>query len=307
MYNIPILIVIFNRKEIAIRTFESIRRVQPSKLYIAGDGPRPEVDGEDILVQETRRAILDRIDWDCQVQTLFQSVNLGCGPGMYTAIDWLFKNEERGIIIEDDCVLQHSFYQFAEELLERYKDDTRIGLIDAANYQAEIPVPDSYGFSRYKSTNGWASWRRAWKLMDLDMNWRNSDYAESIIANMGYRSKDISYWRYRLKAIDNNVVSAWDWQWYFTLAAHNMLGIYPSCSLQTNIGFGEAATHTTDLFVPKYYETHSEIEFPLHHPKYVVPFEPFEHRSYNRKNTLYTNLIKYIPFSVKKFLKTIIR
>ena len=307
MYKIPILIIIFNRREIALRTFESIRRIKPEKLYIAGDGPRPDVEGEDVRVEETRKAILDSIDWPCEVKTLFQHRNLGCGPGMFTAIDWLFTNEEQGIIIEDDCVLQQSFYPFAEELLERYKDDARIGLIDAANYQAEIPIPDSYGFSRYKSTNGWASWRRVWQLMDLDMSWRNTAYADSIIANMGYRSKDIKYWKYRMKAIDHKAVSAWDWQWYFTLAAHNMLGIYPSCSLQTNIGFGDAATHTTDIFVPKYYETDAEIEFPLRHPKYVVPFEPFERRSYNRKNTLYTNLIKFIPFSVKKFLKKIIR
>lgn len=307
MYSVPILFIIFNRKEVALRSFESIRLVKPAKLYIAGDGPRNNVEGESKCVEETRQAVLDRVDWDCELHTLFQPLNLGCGKGVFTAIDWLFKNEDTGIIIEDDCVLQHSFYRFAEELLERYSHDERIGMIDAANYQAEIPIPDSYGFSRYKSTNGWASWRRAWQLMDLNMDWRKTAYAGSIIANMGYRSKDIKYWKYRIRAIDHNAVSAWDWQWYFTMAAHNMLGIYPSCSLQTNIGFGNAATHTTDIFVPKYYETHSEMEFPLRHPKYVVPFEPFELRSYNRKNTIYTNLIKYIPFSVKRFIKKIIR
>lgn len=61
--------------------------------------------------------------------------------GVYSAINWLFDNEDKGIIIEDDCVLRDSFYPFAEELLVRYKDDYRIGMIDAANYRQNISIP----------------------------------------------------------------------------------------------------------------------------------------------------------------------
>ena len=40
----------------------------------------------------------------CEVQTLFQESNLGCGLGVSTAITWFFANEERGIILEDDII-----------------------------------------------------------------------------------------------------------------------------------------------------------------------------------------------------------
>jgi hypothetical protein len=230
-------------------------------------------------------------------------LNLGCSKGVYTAINWLFENEEQGIILEDDCMMQESFFPIVEELLERYKNDERIGMIDGANYIKEVSIPDSYGFSRYKATNGWATWRRAWKNMDLNMDWRQTPYADSIIANMGYRSRDIKYWQYRINVVDHNDVSAWDWQWYFTLAAHNQLGIYPCCSLQSNIGFGEGATHTSNGKTPDYYFTDKEIEFPLRHPKYVVPYTPFEKGFYNQNNTLYTNLMKYLPIPIKMWLK----
>ena len=254
-------------------------------------------------MEDTRQAVLNAIDWPCEVKTLFQTENLGCSLGVYTAINWLFENEQCGIIIEDDCMMQQSFFPFVEELLERYKDDQRIGMIDGANYIKDVHIPNSYGFSRYKATNGWATWRRAWQLMDLDMSWRQSPYAESIICNMGYRSKDVKYWKYRINVVDHHDVSAWDWQWYFTLAAHNLLGIYPCCSLQSNIGFGEGATHTSSGKSPSYYLTAEEMTFPLRHPKYIVPFEPYEKGFYNQNNTLYTNLMKYLPIPIKMWLK----
>lgn len=303
MYKTPILLIIFRRKDVALKCLERIRKVLPTKLYIAGDGARANVVGEQESVEATRKAVLDAIDWPCEVNTLFQTENLGCSKGVITAINWLFTNEEQGIILEDDCLMQGSFFPFVEELLERYKNDERIGMIDGANYIKDIVIPDSYGFSRYKATNGWATWRRAWKNMDINMDWRKTPYANSIIANMGYRSRDIKYWKYRINVVDHNDVSAWDWQWYFTLAAHNQLGIYPCCSLQSNLGFGEGATHTSGGKTPEYYFTDKEIEFPLRHPKYVVPYTPFEKGFYNQNNTLYTNLMKYLPIPIKMWLK----
>ena len=308
MYNIPILLIIFKRKDVTLRTLESIKAIKPTTLYIAGDGAREYISGEKEKVDTTRKAVLDAIDWECKVKTRFLEENQGCSKGVYNAINWLFENEKWGIIIEDDCMLRASFFPFAEEMLQRYKDDLRIGMIDAANYLPEIEIPDSYGFSRYKSTNGWATWRRAWKLMDLDMKWRNGVYEDSIIANMSYKSKEHNYWKYRLKAVDENDVSAWDWQWYFTLAAHNMLGIYPKYSLTTNIGFGEDATHTSNGEMPSYYISDKDLDFPLQHPKYMVPYLPFEKEFYEKLNdTNYEKIKRLIPFSLKRKIKKLLK
>lgn len=202
--------------------------------------------------------------------------------------------------------MQSCFFKFTEELLEKYKDDNRIGMICGANYAANTSIPDSYVFSRYKSCHGWATWKRAWKLMDMEMSWRKSPYSESVIGNMGYRSKDKHYWKYRLKAIDLNDVSAWDWQWYFTLAANNMLAIIPKYTLTTNIGFGKDATHTTSHATKQYISTKS-LEFPLQHPRYVVPYEPFENAFYKGNNNLLNGIKQLIPFKIKHIIKNIIR
>jgi hypothetical protein len=298
--------VIFKRKDTALKSFESIKKVKPSKLYIGGDGPRNN-QGEILLVSETRKAILDSVDWDCEIHTLFQKSNLGCSIGVFTAINWLFDNEENGIIIEDDCVMRDSFFPFVKDLLLRYKNDSRVGMICGANYTSNTSIPDSYVFSRYKSCHGWATWKRSWKLMDLKMEWRNSKYKDSIIRNMGYKSKDVRYWKYRLKAIDLNDVSAWDWQWYFTLAANNMLAICPEYNLTSNIGFGEGATHTSQNRIPNMFLSHQDISFPLRHPQYVVPYQPFEKAFYHSNNTLYNRIKQLFPFAFKNMIKKLLR
>lgn len=307
MYNIPILFVIFKRKDVSLRAFAQIKKVRPARLYIACDGARPNVEGEAEMVEATRKAILDAIDWDCDVHTNFQTSNLGCGKGVFTAINWLFEHEERGIIIEDDCIMRDSFFPFVEEMLERYADDMRVGMVCGANYAPGADIPDSYVFSRYKSCHGWATWRRAWAFMDLDMTWRGTAYDDSVVKNMGYKSKDVRYWRYRLKAIDLNDVSAWDWQWYFTLAANSMLAICPKYTLTSNIGFGEVATHTAQKNIPSYCIATRDLTFPLQHPRYVVPYQPFERAFYHSNNTLYNRIKQLFPFWFKNIVKRIVR
>lgn len=304
MYNIPVLFVIFNRPEVARKSFEAIRQRKPQKLYIACDGARDNKPGETELVEKTRKTILDAIDWECEVKTLFQEQNLGCGKGVFTAITWLFENEERGIILEDDCVVTSSFFRFMEEMLEKYKDDQRIGMVAGSNLiPAYKETRSSYFFSRYKSCWGWGSWRRAWTNMDLDMCWRK-DYLMDVINNSGYYAKGQTKWFHQLKCIDTNYVSAWDWQWFFTLASQNQLCVYPSVNLVSNIGNDADATHTS--FSTITYESH-ELGFPLKEPMYVCPNEGFDKAFWKEENTLRLRVQRLLPNALKRELKILLK
>ena len=132
-FRLPVLFVIFNRPEMSQRSFSFIRTAKPNKLYIASDGARLDHPGEEEVVARTRSSVLAMIDWDCEVQTLFQEQNLGCGPGVYTAISWFFEHEEMGVVIEDDCIVSESFFPFMEQMLTRYATDQRIGMVAGFN------------------------------------------------------------------------------------------------------------------------------------------------------------------------------
>lgn len=297
----PVLFIIFNRKAIALKSFASIRQAKPNRLFIACDGPRSEKEAEKVYL--TREAILSAIDWDCEVNTLFQKTNLGCGQGVYTAISWFFDNVDCGIILEDDCIAETTFFKYAGDLLEKYKYDQRIGMIAGHNPIRLKDYPYSYLFSRYKSCWGWATWRRAWKNMDLSMIWRNTGDYDSILANMGDGGADLAGWKFKLNAIDNNHVSAWDWQWYFSLSAQNQLCIYPSVNQISNIGNDKDATHTSLALITLPSEP---LQLPLVAPNYFAPWSRFEKAFYKDSTTWRVKLIRILPYGLKQRIKKLI-
>ena len=131
---VPVLFCVFNRIDLTKETFEAIRKAKPQKLYFASDGARESRQGESLKVDSIREFVLNSIDWECEVKTLFREKNLGCKNALSEAIDWVFENEEQAIILEDDCVPSFSFFIFCQELLEKYKNDENIMHISGTHH-----------------------------------------------------------------------------------------------------------------------------------------------------------------------------
>ncbi len=99
----PILVIAFNRPDHLASVLERLRTVGASCIYLAIDGPRKDRPGEADRVQACRE-LVGRIDWPCEVHTLFHDDNLGCGLGVSSAISWFFTHVVRGIIVEDEMI-----------------------------------------------------------------------------------------------------------------------------------------------------------------------------------------------------------
>jgi hypothetical protein len=273
LLNTPVLLIIFNRADTTKLVFEAIRKARPPRLYVAADGPRPHVESDKIKCAEARK-VVENVDWPCEVKTLFRDQNLNCGKAPSSAITWFFEHEEQGIILEDDCLPSPSFFRFCEELLEKYKDDTRIMHIGGNNFQYgwQNDKNHSYYFSRNGYIWGWATWRRAWKLYDFDMKLYDKLKANGFFNDFFLNRLEKMY---RLKKFDKTVakrgnVDWWDYQWEFTRLAHSGLSIVPNKNLIKNLGFGEGATHTVDQSDKRMSMEARDIEFPLKHPTFVV-------------------------------------
>lgn len=266
--NTPVVFIIFNRLETAERVFAEIARAKPPVLLVVGDGPRLNRPGEEELVLRTRE-LIKRVDWPCEVKTNFSEANLGCGKRLSTGIDWVFDQVEQAIFLEDDCLPDQSFFRFCQELLEKYKNSENIAMISGDNFTGNnIPIEDSYYFSRYNHIWGWASWRRAWQKYDYRAsNW--PDFRKSKKLNeMFARKSEIRYWKNSFDKVYGGAIDTWDYQWVLASFTHKMVSIMPEKNLISNIGFGENATHTTGPSIFSKMETKS-IEFPLRHPKSV--------------------------------------
>lgn len=238
--NTPILLIGFIRFDKAQKVFDEIKKVKPSKLFLAVDGPRNNNVNDAELCIKTQ-SLTRQVDWPCDVKTLFQETNLGCGYGPVTAINWFFDNVESGIILEDDCIPDQSFFYFCQELLNyhRYKNNDKIMHISGNNFQNKKKRGDaSYYFSEYTHNWGWATWRRAW---------RHNDH--------GLISPELR------KHI-------WDKSWLISVKKQKGLAILPNVNLVSNIGSGENATHTAGITEFSNMPAQN-MKFPLIHPRKI--------------------------------------
>ena len=240
----PVLLIVFNRLDTTLKVLEKIRRAKTKRLYVAADGPRnPE---EMQKCNEVRNAIVNQIDWDCSLQTLFRDENLGCREGVNQAITWFFENELEGIILEDDCLPADSFFGFCSQLLERYRDDERVGHISGSNDQCgNIRGDGSYYFSALTGIWGWAGWRRVWKDYDVEMKsyplFEELNYLEKMPSHAPF----FAYWRHKFKThYENTQLPSWDFQYAYLNVINNRLSINPNVNLTSNIGCSTVeATH----------------------------------------------------------------
>lgn len=235
---LPVLFLIFKRKEEALKAFEPIRKYQPERLYIAADGPRDSVAGEKEDCEATRKAILDAVDWKCKVKTLFREKNLGCTDAVYGGISWLFENEEYGIVNEDDVVLAVDFFKFCEVLLPKYKDESKVLLISSRNHTGKNKVSDEYIFTYSSNIWGWATWKRAWKLNNNTfVGWKEFNKYKLIRRFGLLRGLDIIRYYNRCSNPNNNFGS-WDYTWGCTVKMNDGICICPGVNLSTNVGIG---------------------------------------------------------------------
>ncbi len=267
----PVAFIIFNRPDTTERVFVEIAKAKPHTLLIVGDGPRPNRAGESERVAQTR-AIIQRVDWPCNVLTNFSDVNLGCRKRVSTGIDWVFEQVEDAIILEDDCLPDPTFFRFCQEMLELYRDDERIGMISGDNFQfGRRYGQDSYYFSKYVHIWGWASWRSRWQgCYDESLkHWpliRDSGRLRDLVLD----DAEVGYWGEIFEKVFKREIDTWDYQWAFANWLTGRKSILPANNLISNIGFGRPdATHTfgespfAELPV-------SPVDIPIKHPLALV-------------------------------------
>lgn len=262
----PVAFIIFNRTDTTERVFAEIAKARPPKLLVVGDGPRANRSGETDKVADAR-AIIKRVDWDCEVLTNFSEVNLGCKRRVSSGIDWVFEQVEKAIFLEDDCLPDPTFFRFCQEMLERYRHDQRIGMISGDNFQfGRRRNDDSYYFSKYVHVWGWASWRDRWTgSYDVAMARWPRIRDERWLGDMVGNRREAAYWQNIFERVHRGEIDSWAYQWLFANWVEGRMSILPAVNLISNVGFDENATHTigdSDLANL----ARNPVGFPLMHP-----------------------------------------
>jgi hypothetical protein len=302
--DVPTLLIVFNRPDNVRRVVAALRDVKPCLLFVAGDGPRPDVPGDAARCTQVRAALAE-IDWECSLRVQFQESNLGCKQGPEVAITWFLSHVGKGIVLEDDCIPTADFFPFCAELLDRYESDERVMMIGGHN-----PISDrcgretGYVFSRSSPTWGWATWQRAWQHYDPELRDWGSPAARRTIRSW-IPASEFRMARRRFDLVRAGRLDAWDFAWIFTMLRRNALSVVPTSNLIDNIGFGPDATHTRNPSAPDAGIPVEPLEFPLRHPEAIRPSEEFDRALLSHRFPLQRRILTLLPIGVADRLRNV--
>lgn len=292
MINVPVLLIAYNRPDTALQVFEQIRKARPAKFYFAVDGPK-DASGLDNILKV--RQLKGLVDWPCEVHSLFREKNFGCGHGPAEAISWAFENEEKLIVLEDDCVASLSFFTFCEEMLNKYANDERVTIISGRSHHEGTKFfhNQDYIFSHYAHTWGWATWKRSWSQFDLYMkdfpSWLSVGGAFNVFATNKEGIYYNKWFKLMYDHIEDEVKHTWDGQWMYAFLKNGGLGVIPCYNLIHCIGVGNGTHNGVECLT-----TRREMPELLRHPKFIIAQSEYESLHFKSHINPHYNIIKRI-------------
>lgn len=263
----PLVLIAFNRPNLLRQQLEIVRESFNGPIYAIVDGPRADRPGENEQVAEVVSLVQGlRKDYNVQINQSFE--NLGCYKRIKTGLDWVFSQVDRAIILEDDCIPSPQFFAFASEMLDRYSADERVYSIAGTNlFPRYDHQSDSYFFSRYPNSWGWATWSRAWNnFIDSEKEWkmvRASRNFESLFS----KKRGFIYWKKIFDLTYSGKIDSWFYRWMLSCWMQNASSIYPAQNLIVNLGDDDKATNTKNyvLLMKKHGKLNHKLSRPACH------------------------------------------
>ena len=260
---VNILIIAFNRLDFTKKLIQTLVEIEPLSLYVAIDGPRSTVKSDAEKCKEVKD-IIQAVDWKCDVEYLIKNHNIGCNKSVENAISWFFSEVEEGVILEDDCIPNISFFKFSAELLKRYRNNHKICQISGMSFSPFENHYESYRFSSLVNIWGWATWRRSWEKLIPDLSKWPDMKSNNIMKCYGLE-KD-SQEKLAQDCYDGNRLLTWGMKWRLTCLSNNTYSIIPKVNLTQNIGFNRDDSTSKTFYHPVSNITANSIDFPLIHP-----------------------------------------
>jgi hypothetical protein len=251
MFSTPILIISYNRPDYLKILFKEIKKINPKNIFFFNDGPKNDYDK--IKINVIKKIVKFEFN-NIKILTRFEKKNLGLKLAVIKGINWFFQKNNEGIILEDDCIPNKSFFYFCEKNLNYHRKNNivmNIGglnlLKPLKNYNPSLRL-DSYYYNKIPMIWGWATWKRSWKQYDHKMKyWGHVRKSKKILKSWFYDKYSINFFSERLDAVYSGKDPSWAFSWVYTLRRKNGLNIMPRKNLIKNIGIN-MNTHSTPQY-----------------------------------------------------------
>jgi hypothetical protein len=309
-FETPVLFIVFNNPEITKRTFDAIKAIEPKYLYLAADGHRSFVAGEREKCEKVLN-LVKRITWACEVKTLFKNNNSGsAAAGITSALKWFFSQVDEGIVLEYDVIPSLDFFYFCSEMLEKYRDNKEILVITGSNFDNMADNnSNSYFLTRLPTLWGFATWSRAFKIFNLDLNnftpqifYKSIPYSDQMSVNR--------YWRWKFNATKKGEIDDWAYPILFSIWIAGGYGLNSSKNLVTHFVEGNQFAENFKFHVPGITNLPVNKIYPLKHPAKLKINLIYDHAlidifklKITRKRFIYMKFRNFIPDFVVNFIK----
>lgn len=294
----PILLFVYNRPEHTHRCIESLLKntlASESNLFIYADGVKDSTQQE--AVNKVRNYIRT-IQGFKQITLIERSENWGLARNIIDGVTTQVNRYGKVIVLEDDLVVAPYFLQFMNEALEVYKDEPRVGHIQACDFTQDSSLPATF-LIKWTGSWGWATWDRAWKHFNPNGNELLQELEERKLTHVFDFNGKYGFTRMLRRQIEGKN-NSWAIRWNASLFLKDILSLNVGRSLVQNEGFDGSGTNCGGGGL---YASHLYLQ-----PLFITPISPIEEnkearqafiRYYARTNSFWAKAIRRIKRTLK--------
>ena len=294
----PILLFVYNRPEHTRRCIESLLKnslASESNLFIYADGAKDSTQQE--AVNEVRNYIRS-IQGFKQITLMERSENWGLARNIINGVTTQVNRYGKVIVLEDDLVVAPYFLQFMNDALEVYKNEPRVGHIQACDFTQDSSLPATF-LIKWTGSWGWATWDRAWKHFNPNGNELLQELEERKLTHVFDFNGKYGFTRMLRRQIEGKN-NSWAIRWNASLFLKDILSLNVGRSLVQNEGFDGSGTNCGGGGL---YASHLYLQ-----PLFITPISPIEEnkqarqafiRYYARTNSFWAKAIRRIKRTLK--------
>ena len=289
----PIALFVFNRPEHTRRTLKFLKQnllADESRLFIFSDGANEDQQAE--KVAEVRE-IISSVEGFKSVEIIYRKTNFGLANSVIDGVSLLTEKYGKVIVFEDDLISSPYTLRYFNDALKRYENEERVMHIGA--YMYPLPnnsLPQTF-FYRAASSWGWATWSRAWKHFEPDIDKIIGQFDD----NKRYRFSidgTMNFWKQvgEFKRGKNN---SWAIRWYASIFLQGGLTLNPSASLINNIGHDGTGIHSGNNNIYDVQISGQVIsEFPPELTENIEAYQAIKHFLKHRNGSFLQRIVRFM-------------
>ncbi|HEY4324182.1 MAG TPA: glycosyltransferase [Mucilaginibacter sp.] len=297
----PIALFVYNRPEHTRRTLSYLQKnllAEDSRLYIFSDGAKSDADRA--KVEEVRQLIKEVTGFKA-IKVIARKENLGLADSIISGVSQLVNEYGKVIVFEDDLLSSIYTLQYFNEALTRYAEQEKVMHIGAYMYDLDKKgLPETF-FYRAATSWGWATWARAWKNFEPDIDKLIAQFDTKKIDQFSIDGS-MNFWKQmqEFKAGKNN---SWAIRWYASVFLKSGLTLNPSTSLVHNIGHDGSGVHSNHEST---YHVHiskkAVTKFPREIKEDQQAYQAIKYFLKNRKGNLLQRGLRFVKQLRVKYL-----